>query len=163
MADKDRKRKKPEPPRSPAATAPLSVVGVGVCAASLPSVLALFGGLAPDLGAAYVVAVRQQDGLTVNQVVEVLKPRTSFAARAAKDGDRLEAGTVYVGGGTELMTIVDGQLAIRPASEPIGHRGTVDSMLRIALSRSFSTGWEAMAPPVSRRPRNSAAFRSQNR
>jgi len=34
-----------------------------------------------------------------------------------------------VGGGTELMTIVDGQLAIRPANEPIGHRGTVDSML----------------------------------
>jgi len=62
VADKDRKRKKPEPPRSrKAATAPLSVVGVGVCAASLPSLLALFGDLAPDLGAAYVVAVRQQD------------------------------------------------------------------------------------------------------
>jgi len=97
VADKDRKRKKPEPPRSrKAATAPLSVVGVGVCAASLPSLLALFCDLAPDLGAAYVVAVRQQDGLTVNQVVEVLKPRTSFAARAAKDGDRRPGPSTWV-------------------------------------------------------------------
>ena len=42
---------------------PLAVVGIGVCAASLHSLLTLFGQITDDLGAAYVIAVRQQDAL----------------------------------------------------------------------------------------------------
>ncbi|HEX8842275.1 MAG TPA: CheR family methyltransferase, partial [Sphingomicrobium sp.] len=40
-----------------------------------------------------------------------------------------EPDRIYVGGGSELITLTDGHVAIRPAKEPAGHRGTVDSML----------------------------------
>ena len=130
MTDKGNKQKKPARRRSPnSAGEPLSVVGIGVCAASLPSLLALFDGLKEELGAAYVVAVRQQDGLTVDRVVQALTPQTEFEVRAASDGESFKPDIVYVGGAAELITITDGHLSIRPAKEPIGHRGTVDSLL----------------------------------
>jgi two-component system CheB/CheR fusion protein len=53
----------------------------------------------------------------------------SLPLEIAKDGDRLVAGTIHVGGGSDLITITDGHLRIRPTKEPIEHRGTVDSML----------------------------------
>ena len=71
MSDRDNKVKKPARRRSKdAGGEPLAVVGVGVCAASLPSLVALFGEITDNLGAAYVVAVRQQDGLTPSAVVD---------------------------------------------------------------------------------------------
>ena len=53
-----RSKRKAGPPSPPV---PVPVVGVGVCAVSLESLAALFQGFEPDLGAAYLVAVRQAD------------------------------------------------------------------------------------------------------
>ena len=65
MAEKDSKVQKPSRRRAaPSESEPLATVGIGVCAASLPSLSRLFRQIREDLGAAYVVAVRQQDGLT---------------------------------------------------------------------------------------------------
>jgi len=108
---------------------PLAVVGIGVCAASLRSLLALFSDLSDKLRASYVVGVRQQDGLSVDTVVEALTGQTKLQVRKANDGDRLQSDTIHVGGGNELITITDGHIKLRPAKEPPGHRGTVDSML----------------------------------
>ena len=130
MADKDSKIKKPARQRTQnAATQPSAIVGIGVCAASLRSLCDLFDKLNDDLGAAYVIGVRQQDGLTVQAVMEALGGQTALKLKAAADGDKLEAGNIYVGGGSELITLVDGHLMIRPTNQPVGHRGTVDSML----------------------------------
>lgn len=130
MAERDSKLKKPSRrPKKDQLTEPLAIVGIGVCAASLRSLLSLFDGLSADLGASFVVAVRQQDGLTVDTIVEGLGRQTKLPVKAAENGERLEAGKVYVGGGSELITLTDGHVAIRPTKEPIGHRGTVDSML----------------------------------
>ncbi len=108
---------------------PLAVVGIGVCAASLHSLLTLFGQITDDLGAAYVIAVRQQDALSPAALMEKLSPHVSLPLEIAKDGDRLVAGTIHVGGGSDLITITDGHIRIRRTKEPIEHRGTVDSML----------------------------------
>lgn len=107
----------------------LAVVGIGVCAASFRALLTLFATMTEGLGAAFVIAVRQQDGLIVDTVVEALAGQTKLQVRKAANGQMLEAGNVYVGGGSEMITVTDGHIGTRPAKEPIGHRGTVDSML----------------------------------
>ena len=130
MAERDSKLKKPSRrSKTDQPTEPLAIVGIGVCAASLKSLLSLFSGLSNELGASYVIAVRQQDGLSADTVVEALAKQTELPVKAAEHGERLEPGRVYVGGGTELITLTDGHVAIRHAKEPAGHRGTVDSML----------------------------------
>lgn len=130
MADRADKRKKPtrRPKKDPQAE-PVAVVGIGVCAASFRALLTLFEEMHDGLEAAYVVAVRQQDGLAVDTVVEALAAHTSYAVKKAEKGDRLEAGHIYVGGGNEVLTLTDGHIGTRPAEEPVGHRGTVDSLL----------------------------------
>ena len=129
MAERNNKSKSPSRRAKREVPAePLAVVGIGVCAASLKSLLTLFNGL-DGLGAAYVVAVRQQDGLTVDTVVDALSNATKLPVRKAKDGEALEPATIHVGGGSELITITDGHIRIRPAKGPIGLRGTIDSML----------------------------------
>lgn len=130
MADQKDPRKKPSrrPSKDPT-TEPLAVVGIGVCAASFRALLALFSGMDDGLGAAYVVAVRQQDGLSVDTVVEALEAQTPQNVKKAENGERLQPGHIYIGGGTEIITVTDGHIASRPSKEPVEHRGTVDSML----------------------------------
>jgi two-component system CheB/CheR fusion protein len=107
----------------------IAVVGVGVCLASLDSIERLFDDLDPKLGAAFVIAVRQQDGLSSKTVAESLVKHTKLPVKMATNGEALRAGHIYVGGPNELITIIDGTIEVRPAEEPVGHRGTVDSML----------------------------------
>ena len=81
------------------------------------------------LDVAYVVAVRQQDGLTVDSVEETLAAQTGLKVKRAENGEPLLGRQIYVGGGNEIITITDGHIATRSASEPVGHRGTIDSLL----------------------------------
>ncbi|HEX8841573.1 MAG TPA: chemotaxis protein CheB, partial [Sphingomicrobium sp.] len=130
MAERESRLKKPSRrSREDQPAEPLAIVGIGVCAASLRSLLSLFSALGSDPGVSYVIAVRQQDGLAVDMVVEALGKQTDLPVKAAAQGERIEPDRIYVGGGSELITLTDGHVAIRPAKEPAGHRGTVDSML----------------------------------
>lgn len=111
------------------ATRPLAIVGIGVCATSLRSLEALFAGLGPDLPAAYLVAVRQQDGIGVGQIVEAVSRQSPLPIKIAADGEALVSGHIYVGGSDDLITLVDGDIRVRESQEPVAHRGTIDSML----------------------------------
>ena len=115
--------------KAPAAAEPVAVVGIGVCLASLQSLRDLFAALSEDFGAAYVIAVRQQDGLSSDTVAEALRDQSSVQVTVARNGERIQPGHVYLGGPDELITIKDGEIETRTAQEPIGHRGTVDTML----------------------------------
>jgi two-component system CheB/CheR fusion protein len=112
-----------------ARTTTMPVVGVGVCAASLRSLETLFTGIGPSLGAAYLVAVRQQEGLDVGTVVDVLTRQSPLPVSIGSDGEKIEPNRIYVGGPDDMIAIVDGHLSVRPAEEPLGHRGTIDTML----------------------------------
>src|SRR4051812_43134898 len=112
-----------------AGAAAIPVVGIGVCRLSLNSLGILFRGLDPDLGAAYVIAVRQEDGARVESVVETLAAAGAGPVLVAGDGAELLPGHIYVGGPDDLISITDGHLRVRPAKQPVGHRGTVDTML----------------------------------
>jgi len=108
---------------------PLAIVGVGVCSGSLRSLEALFATLGAELDAAYVVAVRQFEGLSVDTVVETLSRQSPLPVSVAQDGETLVPKRIYVGGPNDLVTIEDGTIRSRPAEQPIGRRGTVDTML----------------------------------
>ena len=107
----------------------LGLVGVGVCAASLPSLVTLFASLETDAAAAYVVTVRQKEGLDVPTVVGALREACALPIEVAKDRQELAAGHVYVGAPDDLVTFEGGQLRTRQASEPVGQRGAFDSLL----------------------------------
>ena len=107
----------------------MPVVGVGVAAGSLQSLETLFGGIEPSFGAAYIVAVRQQEGLDVASVVEVLARASALPVSIGEHGQAIEADRIYVGGSDDMIGLEDGHLSVRVAAEPIGHRGTIDSML----------------------------------
>src|SRR4051794_15417086 len=123
-----------EQPKRPASvrrkpTAPVAIVGIGVCMASLASLEQLVANLEKDLDAAFVIAVRQQEGLTVGEVIQALSRRTKMPVKIAADGEKLASNHIFVGGPDDMITITDGTLATRPAEQPVGRRGTVDSML----------------------------------
>lgn len=130
MADRDQKLKVPaRKRRKQAVTGLKAIVGVGVCARSLGSLERLFAELQPEIGAAYVVAVRQLEGLKVDAVVEALSRQSSLEVQVASDGAKLEPNRIYVGGPEEVVTFTDGHIRTSSAKEPVGQRGTVDTML----------------------------------
>ncbi|OWV85531.1 chemotaxis protein [Rhizobium sp. N122] len=108
---------------------PLVIVGIAVSAQSLRSLEQIFSEIGVDLGASYLVAVYQQEGLSAAAVLEMLGRQERLAVSVAVDGERILANHIYVGGSDDMMTLEDGQIRIRPASEPVGHRGTIDTML----------------------------------
>ncbi len=107
----------------------MSVVGVGVSAASLRSLEIMFAAIGPGLDAAYLIAVRQQEGLEVGAVVDALRRQSPLPVTIGEDGERIEANHIYVGGRDDMMTLEGGHLRVTPATEPVGHRATFDSML----------------------------------
>jgi two-component system, chemotaxis family, CheB/CheR fusion protein len=108
---------------------PTAFVGIGVCMLSLGSLGELFARIDRAVGACYVIAVRQQEGLQVSAVVELLARQERVPVSVARDGERLEPNHVYVGGPDDMITVADDHLHVRAASEPTGHRGTIDTML----------------------------------
>lgn len=130
MAERDEIRIEARPNRKAAKPQKVTaVVGVGVCTDSLRSLEELFASMGDELNAAYVVAVRQQEGLSVSTVVEALSRQSPLAVTVAEHGEELAPNRVYVGGPDDVVTFEDGHIHTRPASEPIGHRGTIDTML----------------------------------
>lgn len=130
MAERDKNTTEAKRKRKAATPQDISaIVGVGVCSESLRSLEKLFASLGGDLNAAYVVAVRQQEGLSVEAVTEALSRQSPLAVTVAKHGEKLEPNRIYVGGPDDVVTFEDGQIHTRPAAEPVGHRGTIDTML----------------------------------
>lgn len=107
----------------------VAVVGIGVCAASLQSLETLLADIAPTLGAAYLIAVRQQEGLDVGTVIEVLQRRSPLPVSIGRHEEKIEPDHIYVGGPEDMIRIEDGHLSVTPADKPVGQRGTIDSML----------------------------------
>jgi two-component system CheB/CheR fusion protein len=119
-----------DPDAGEARARPSAIVGIGVCAASLGSLVALLATAALAADAAYLVAVRQREGLDVATVVDRLRELSPLPVAIAADGERLEPNRIYVGGPDDMVTIDDdGLIRTRPAAEPVGRRGTIDSML----------------------------------
>lgn len=132
----ERNGKPARAPRRGKAALSVPVVGIGVCALSLGSLETLFRDLGKDLGAAYVVAVRQNDGVTIETVVQALCGASGMPVVVAGDGAELKPDHIYVGGPDDLIAVTDGHIKAKRARQPIGRRGTIDTMLISIAERS---------------------------
>lgn len=74
-------------------------------------------------------AHRHQTFHLVGTVLDLLKKQSALPVHVPTDMDQLEPNHIYVGGPDDMITIEGGHVRIRPAAEPVGHRGTIDSML----------------------------------
>ncbi|MGZ2433067.1 CheR family methyltransferase [Rhizobium redzepovicii] len=108
---------------------PLVIVGIAVSGQSLSSLEQIFSEVDLGLGVSYLVAVRQQKGLSTATVLGLLGRQNRLSVIVAADGARLLQNHIYVSGSDDVVTLEDGHIRVRPASEPVGHRGTVDTML----------------------------------
>ncbi|MGV4791773.1 CheR family methyltransferase [Rhizobium sp. F40D2] len=108
---------------------PLVIVGIAVSEQSLSSLEQIFSEVDVGLSASYLVAVRQQKGLSTATVLGLLGRQNRLSVTVAADGARLLQNHIYISGSDDVVTLEDGHIRVRPASEPVGHRGTVDTML----------------------------------
>jgi two-component system, chemotaxis family, CheB/CheR fusion protein len=86
--------------------------------------------------------VRQKEGLDVASVLSALTRDGAFPVRVAADGEPLRPNHVYVAAPDDLITVADGHVRTRPASEPVGRRGTFDTLL---VSLAEAAGERAVA------------------
>ncbi|MBB3650372.1 two-component system CheB/CheR fusion protein [Rhizobium sp. BK619] len=108
---------------------PLVIVGIAVSEQSLSSLEQIFSEVDVGLSASYLVAVHQQKGLSTATVLGLLGRQNRLSVTVAADGARLLQNQIYISGSDDVVTLEDGHIRVRPASEPVGHRGTVDTML----------------------------------
>lgn len=130
-----KKRSRARARRRPPINSVAAIVGVGVCHRSFESFRTLFDLIPCDLGAAYVVAVRLFDGLSINPVIEALSRQGGMPVSVARDGEALAPNHVYVGGSESLITVEDGRIRSRATQQSPAERGTVDSLF-VSLAES---------------------------
>ncbi|MCZ0963167.1 CheR family methyltransferase [Paracoccus benzoatiresistens] len=125
----DEQAKRQRPGRPDGSDMPLAVIGISVSAQSLPSFRTILADLDEPTGAVYLIALHQNEGLDVPAVLEALEGLSALKVSIARDGEAMAPDHIYVCGSDDLITIEDGHMRVRPAAEPIGHRGTVDTLL----------------------------------
>jgi two-component system CheB/CheR fusion protein len=107
-----------------------------VSASAFASLEHLFQNIPAELDAAYLVAVRQQGGLRVEQVVESLQRIGRLPVTVVADEAPLEAGRIYVGEADTVVTVDKGAVCARPADQPVGRRASIDTLL-LSLSETY--------------------------
>jgi len=138
--EENRGRKRRRPARG--GRAPLAVVGIGASGASFASLERLFAHLPTDSELAYVVALKAEDGLSSERVLETLGRQSGMTVEAAGDGQKLRADHVYVCPSDSIATLAEGHLRVARAREAPGGRGTIDSLL---VSLAEQNGRNAIA------------------
>lgn len=102
-----------------------SIVGVGCSAGGLEALEALFSGVPPASGLAFVV-VQHLDPTRASTLVEILQHATTLRVVEAVDGVVPEADHIYVIAPNTEIIFGGGALQISPPSEPRGLRSPID-------------------------------------
>ncbi len=101
------------------------VVGVGASAGGLEAFQSLLSSL-PREHALALILVQHLDPDHQSLLPELLAKKTDTPVHTAKDGERVEAGNIYLIPPGVFMTILDGCLHLKPMSEPRGLRRPID-------------------------------------
>ena len=92
---------------------PFAVVGVGASAGGLQALEALFRGLPPDSGLAFVVVTHLPRGRD-SSLPEIVARYTDMVVLAAPGGARIEPNHVYFGPTDHTLTVKDGRIRLLP-------------------------------------------------
>ncbi|MFC0385363.1 PAS domain-containing protein [Muricoccus vinaceus] len=109
------------------AARPVAVVGLGVPAPALHSVLRFFSLIPPGTGAAFVILSEPAEALDLSALLKMLDGAGGPPARIPRDGDRLEPDQLPVAPVGVMATLEGGRLRLSPPEEAPGRRGTVDT------------------------------------
>ena len=91
--------------------APPFIVGVGASAGGLEALRTLFGGMPPDSGVSFVVALHRAAGHE-RRLVELLQPYTSLPIRQVEGSAPLEPNCVLVIPPNTALTILAGSVSM---------------------------------------------------
>jgi two-component system CheB/CheR fusion protein len=104
------------------------VVAMGVAQSSYPSLQTIFAGLPPDIDTAFVVVFSQAEGLPPEEMAIDLAGLSGMPAQVCSEPVRPEARRIYVAPADCILVCADGELVPEHADEPLGKRGSIDSL-----------------------------------
>ena len=122
-----------------------SLVAVGASAGGIEALTTLVAGLPPDLAAAVAVVVHLPPQVK-SRLPEILDRAGPLPAVAARDGDELEPGRIYVATPDRHLLIRDGRCAVVRGPHENGLRPSIDVLFR---SAAVSFGGRAVAVVLS--------------
>jgi two-component system CheB/CheR fusion protein len=105
------------------------VVGVGASAGGLEALIELFGGLSPEPGMAFLVAVHL-DPHQKSHLPEILGKTTRMPVRQVAEGMAVRANQVYLLPPNTNMALTDGHLMLTPRSHAPGSHMPIDHLFR---------------------------------
>ena len=101
------------------------IVGIGASAGGVEALEAFFAALPAENGMAFVV-VMHLDPTHASWLADIIGRRTSVPVAAARDGEVVERGRVYVLPPGVIMTISEGRLQLRERGAGAGERAPID-------------------------------------
>jgi two-component system, chemotaxis family, CheB/CheR fusion protein len=108
---------------------PLVTVGIGASSVELGSLERFFEQMHSVPGAAYIIIFQHRDALDEAQFISRLTAVSGRAVNKIVDGMPVEPDDIYYLPPAATATIANRAFHIRPADEPAGERGTIDSFL----------------------------------
>jgi two-component system CheB/CheR fusion protein len=108
---------------------PFPLVGVGASAGGLEALIELFGGLSPEPGMAFLVAVHL-DPHSKSHLQEILGKTTPMPVRQVTEGMAVHANEVYLLPPNTNMALTDGHLMLTPRSPTPGTHVPIDHLFR---------------------------------
>jgi two-component system, chemotaxis family, CheB/CheR fusion protein len=112
-------------------------VGIGVSARAIGGLERLVATLPTDSGAAYIVALRHDDGVAVRELIPRLAKSTSMPVAVAEDGVALRPDHIWIGGAADVVTVEAGVLRADQPDGLAAQHGTVDSLL-ISVAEAYN-------------------------
>ncbi|HZV08089.1 MAG TPA: chemotaxis protein CheB [Gemmataceae bacterium] len=105
------------------------VVGIGASAGGLEALIEMFGGLSPEPGMAFLVAVHL-DPHQKSHLPEILAKTTQMPVHQVTEGMSVRANAVYLLPPNTNMALTDGHLMLTPRSPMPGTHMPIDHLFR---------------------------------
>jgi two-component system CheB/CheR fusion protein len=118
-----------KPRRTKSATRADIVVAFGVAHSSYASLQTVLSALAPDLGVAVVVVFSHTEGLSPDEMAHDLSALSGMPAEVCTAPVRPQARHIYIAPKDCILASMNGELVPERADEPLGRRGSIDSLL----------------------------------
>jgi two-component system CheB/CheR fusion protein len=89
----------------------------------------------PTEGTAFIIAVQQRESLDEKALRSLLAEVAKMPVETVQDNEPVRASVIYLAPPDTIFTLQDGRFKTRPAEQPAGERGIIDSFL-VSLAKN---------------------------